>query len=369
MAVTRDVDVLVIGGGAAGVGAARGARDEGASVAMVREAAGATGMTGGVVWGVARDPFRAWAGDAFRVGGRFVTPGGWVIAGAQGGLSSLFDLDVIGPGDTWGVVDMATHPSWSAALLARTFGAKVVRGHDVPQADTFRETAVHFDSDGMAEAIATSIQDACKGLRAVLFPPVLGMRRHDVAARMTSALGIPVGEAAGVAGDPPSVRLSRAVMAWMPAGVDVLVARATVHAGKRASVTLDAGDALSPKTVVLATGGLAGGGLVFDGALTEATAGAPVWTRRRERVTPLPGSTRGADPMMWFDEQTGRVHGAGVRVDGAGRVLDAEGAAPWAPWLFAAGEVCGGPEGTGLSDALASGLRVGREAARAAKGG
>ncbi len=38
------------------------------------------------------------------------------------------------------------------------------------------------------------------------------------------------------------------------------------------------------------------------------------------RVLAHSGAARGADPVEWFAEGTGRVHGAGVRVDGRGRL-------------------------------------------------
>jgi anaerobic glycerol-3-phosphate dehydrogenase len=361
-----EADVLVIGAGAAGIAAARSAHEAGAKVSLVSLAGGATALSSGVAWGHARDPFAQWAaGDVFRLGGRYVTVAGWVIANAQGALASLLDLGAVT--GMVGVVDLATHPSWSARLIAETLGARIVSAPFAPEGETFRETASRFDTDGIAEGVAARLRASCEGLGAVLFPPVLGLRRDDVSARMTAVLGVPVGEAAGGAGDPTGVRFERAMRRWVPDAVRVIRGRATVLAGSRAAARLDDGNTVRARAIVLATGGLTGGGVVFDGALREATAGAPMWTRTRERIAARSGAERGADPSAWFAD--GQPRGVGVRVDARRRVLDVDGEAAVAPWLFAAGEVATALDGEGLVDALASGARAGAEAARHARGG
>lgn len=360
-------DVLVVGGGAAGVAAARAAHEAGATVAVVADGGGAASLGSGVVWGAEREPFTAWAtGEAWRAGGRYVTVAGWLVEGAAGALSSLLDLSSLAPGGTPGVLDLATHPSWSARLVAQTLGARVVAAPEgAPEGEAFREVAAGLDAEGAAEAFARSLKPRCEGLSGLLLPPVLGLARLDVAARMAAVLGVPVGEAAGAPGDPPGLRMGRALRRWLPDGVAVVADRATVKPGRLPGLVFRSGRLAKVRAVVLATGGLAGGGLVFEGSVREATADAPVWTRDRRRVLPGGGSVRGADPADWFDEHTGRAKGAGVRVDGEGRVLDADGETPLGPWLYAAGEVCAGRGDEGLADAVAAGARAGRAAARA----
>jgi len=360
-------DVLVIGGGAAGVAAARAAHEAGATVAVVADGGGATSLGSGVVWGAARDPFGAWAaGDLWRVGGRYVTVAGWLLEGAAGALRSLLDVGALPLGGTPGVLDLATHPSWSARLVAQTLGARVVTApDDAPTGQSFREVAVTLDPEGAAEAFARSLAPRCEGLSGLLLPPVLGLSRLDVAARMGAVLGIPVGEAAGSPGDPPGLRAMRALRRWLPEGVAVLNDRATVKPGRLPGLVFRSGRLVKTRSVVLATGGLVGGGLVFEETLREAAAGAPVWTRDRRRVLSRAGAARGADPVEWFDEHTGRARGAGLRVDPSGRVLDGDGETPLGEWLYAAGEVCNGRGGDGVADALADGARAGRSAAQA----
>lgn len=361
------VDVLVIGAGAAGVAAARAAREAGATVAVVADGGGATALGSGVVWGASREAFTAWATDeAWRVGGRYVTAAGWLVEGAAGALRSLLDLSSLSPTGTPGVLDLATHPSWSAGLVAQTLGARVVPAPEgAPRGETFREAAAALDAEGAAEAFAQALKPRCEGLSGLLLPPVLGLTRLDVAARMGAVLGLPVGEAAGAAGDPPGVRLLRALRRWLPEGTEVLSDRATVKPGRLPVVVLRSGGLVQARAVVLATGGLPGGGLVFEGSLREATADAPVWTRDRKRVLAAGGAARGADPSEWFDEHTGRARGAGLRVNAGSRVLDADGESPIAEWLYGAGEVAVGRGGEGVADALAEGARAGRAAATA----
>jgi anaerobic glycerol-3-phosphate dehydrogenase len=362
---TLDVDVLVIGRGAAGVAAARAAHETGVRVGVVAAAPGATALTGGVLWGAASEPFTRWCDDSFRRGGRYVGVSGWIFADVRGALASLLDLSSLRAG-TLGVLDLATHPSWSAQLVAENLGARVVPCAEGPIEETFRETAARFDTDGIAEGLAASLKTECKGLTGLLAPPVLGLRRDDVAERMSLVLGIPVGEAAGAAGDPPGIRLERALQRWLPAGVVTHHARATVHMGVRATVTLSDETIVRTRSVVLATGSLSSAGIRFDQTLRETTAGAPVFTRDRQRVLTRTGAARGATAEAWFDDRHA-ASGAGVRVDDRGRVLDADGHSVCAPWLFAAGEVTTSNEGYGLTDALAAGVLAGSEAARATR--
>ena len=360
-----ETGVLVIGGGAAGIAAARAAHEAGATVTLVTLPGGATTQTAGLVWGLSRDVFRQWNDGAFREGGRYVTVGAWMHTTAFAALPSL--LDVSSVTGTLAVVDLPTHPSWSARLVANTLGGRVVSAKDLPVSETFREAAVKFDTAGVAEGIAASLKSACEGCAAVLMPPVLGLRHDDVAARMAAVLGLPVGEAVGAVGDPPGVRAARAVRRWLPAAVTVLEGRATVAKGGRATVDVEGVGTVRAKAVVLATGGLAGGGIVFDRALREVTANVPVWTRTRACVSAPSGASRGADPTAWFAE--GSPDGVGVRLDASQRVIDADGATAVARWLFAAGDVTVTPAGAGLLDALAAGRRAGEAAAREAGGG
>lgn len=364
-----ETEVLVIGAGAAGVSAARAAHEAGVSVAIVDGGSGATAMGSGLAWGVQTAQWHRWAtGEGFHSGGSYATVSGWLVAGAVGALGSILNIETAPLGKVLGVVAIETHPSWSARLVAQSLGAVVIEAEGAPEGETFGQTARGFDTDGIAEGFAGALRAKCRDVYALLMPPVLGFRRDDVAERMSGVLGISVGETAGGPGDPTGLRMERALRGWLSDGVKVLRGRAKVVAGRKAVVTVD-GESVKCSAVVLATGGLTGGGLEFDGTLSETTAGAPVWTRHHERVVHTAGALRGADPVEWFGMPDGKSLGAGLRVDGSSRVLDATAAALFSPWLFAAGALLVGHGDQGLCDTVETGAAAGRAAARFVRGG
>ena len=69
--------------------------------------------------------FRAFGDFIDNLGGRYITVAGWMISDARGAVSSLLDLASVR--GMIGVVDVDTHPSWSAKLVAETLGATIVR--------------------------------------------------------------------------------------------------------------------------------------------------------------------------------------------------------------------------------------------------
>jgi anaerobic glycerol-3-phosphate dehydrogenase len=365
-----EADVVVVGEGAAGVAAARAAHEAGASVVLVSEGPGATAQGGGAIWGSAAEPFGRWSGQGgFQRGGRYVTLGGWVIADVVGALDSLLDIGRVAPNAVLGVVDLPTHPCWSPRMLASALGAAVIPLSAVSETESFAATARLFDAEGVLDAVAEALRDAVagRGVGALLFPPVLGLRRDDVARRLGAAVGVAVGEVVGDAGDPPGIRLERALRRWIPTEVRTLHGRATVAPGRAPELSVDGARARC-RAVVLATGGLAGAGVQFGATLREATAGAPLWLGR-ERVLDAAGASRGADPTLWFGEDHARAFEVGVRTNAQGQVLSLDGATPLSPWLFAAGDLRSSREGGGVAGALATGALAGAEAARYARGG
>lgn len=365
-----DTEVLVIGDGAAGIAAARTAFEAGAKVTIISTGPGATAFAGGAVWGSAAEPFTSWAKHGrFQLGGRFVTLGGWVLADVVGGLSSLLDLRRLAPHTALGVLDLPTHPGWSPRALASALGATVVPLGDFPEEESFHATARRFDTDGVVEAAVESLRAAIqgRGIGAILTPPVLGLRRDDVARRLSAALGIPVGETVSDAGDPPSIRLSRALRAWIPGEVEVIRGHASARLSRGPDVTID-GTKARARAVVLATGGVTGGGVSFGGSVREATAGAPLWLRN-QRIPANSGAARGEDPSMWFGGEDPAIFRTGLRCNERAQVVGADGVEVPSPWLFAAGELLRGRAGGGIAGALATGALAGAEAARFVRGG
>lgn len=365
-----ECDVLVIGDGAAGIAAARAAVEGGARVSLVSAGPGATAMGTGAVWGAAAEPFTRWSADGrFQRGGRYVTIGGWVLSEVVGALSSALDLGRVPANAVLGVVELPTHPCWNARMLASALGAAVVPLEALADEDDFHATARRFDTDGVVDAVGQALRRSIqgRGIGALLFPPVLGLRRDDVAQRLSALAGVPVGEALGEPGDPLSMRFQRALQGWIPAEVTRVLGRATVTLGRAPEVKVNEARARA-RAVVLATGGVTGGGVRFGESVREATAGAPLWLRG-SLVLARPGAARGEDPLTWFSPDAPAIFDLGLRCNERGQVLGPDGVEVPAPWLFAAGELLRSRSGGGVAGALATGATAGAESARFVRSG
>jgi anaerobic glycerol-3-phosphate dehydrogenase len=386
MGVVGSVDVLVIGGGAAGVSAARTAVDRGARVTLVAESAGATALTAGWIaageTGFDRDAFTWLDAVGLRPLGAyaFATVTGAFASGISG-LASLLDITDL-PDGALGVVDLVAGADWSAALVAESLEPLVQRkvsvidaGRDVPRAATTMRVARALDTEGLLDGLAASLAERIAGCSALLFPPVLGLVRDDVPSRLATRLGVVVGEAGGGMHDPTAVRLGRAIDRALPTQVERVRGRARVEFEAGAPLVRVNDRAFAPRAVILATGGLASGGLVFDGDFFEPCANAPVWFDASSSSSLASRSAaRGLDPTPLFaPDANGRtaVTRAGIRVAPDQSVLGLDGAQPLAPGLFAAGSVIAGGGamyGASLAEALTSGHRAGISAARFALG-
>ena len=384
MSAAGEIDVAVIGGGAAGIAAARAAVDHGARVMLVADGAGATTLTSGWIAAGETGIDRAAFGWLEAVGLRplgayaFATVTG-AFASAVSGLASLLDLGDSTEG-ALGVVDVVAGTEWSAQLVASSIEPIVQRpmriiacSEDVLRGETTLALAHALDTEGMVEALASSLAERIADCGSLLFPPILGLRRDDVRSRLATRLGVEVGEAAGGAHDPTAVRLGRAIARALPSQVERVNGHATVRfEGDAPIVSIRGGRTVRPRAVVLATGHLIGGGLVFDGDLREPCLDAPVWLDAAS-ASPLAArsATRGLDPAPLFTpDALGRaaVTRAGLRVSPDLRVLGGDGAQPISPMLFAAGAILAGGTavyGNSLADALTSGHRAGLSAARA----
>lgn len=385
-----NADVVVIGGGAAGIAAARAASEAGASVVLVSEREGATAMSAG--WITAADAalditVLDWLPQvALRPLGiyAFVSMSGAIVA-AVSGLRTLLDVAELPEGALLGVADLVAGPAWSAELIAHSLAAvlgrevRVVRAAaGAPRAESTLEFARALDTPGVADALAESLREGARGCAALLLPPVLGLVRDEVGPQLSARLGLSVGEVGGGSADATALRLARALTRALPPGVERVAGRASVRAGARGEALVCAGGReWHARAVVLATGGLVSGGLVFERMFVEPCAGAPVWLPAhgtKDATLPLLSAARGMDPSPLFTpDAEGQVEAlrAGVRLDPKGRVAGPDGASALYPWLFAAGDVvcrAHGPCRQGLADALSSGARAGTRAARYALG-
>jgi len=388
---------VVLGGGVAGTAAALAASRGGASVTLVDGGTGASTLSTGAIddvpWTEAARPLAALTPGARSLldalaayavpdaGARVATTAG-VVRSARGHDLALLDL---GPlvGRRVGVV-ACDRPEWDGAALARAWGsdfasleATLLRHVDerlLPAADF----AARHDDPARLAWLAERLREALDGaagsrFEALLLPPSLGVERER-ARDLSARVGLPCGEVAALPGGPSGLRFERARdRALAAARVERTLGRAAsvLRGGERWRVLLEDGRALEASAVVLAAGGLIGGGLAYTpGDAAEASVLPPAARApfaltldvpaaalgAHGRPLEIPGSLFGTPPesLAWPFATDALLERVGVLVDAEGRA---------APDIYAAGELVADAARTWLR-ALESGLRAGSAAAR-----
>lgn len=426
---SRRVDVLVIGGGLAGVMAALEARARGASVLLARRSPGATALSGGAI-GVAPDldalpddpllgrrsplesarrlaarrpghPY-AWLGvadleEALGFAGASLSeilepPDGRprFLAHVSGGVAecalcsrSQAAGDLRRARGLVAVLGFSGHLGFDARLVASAVARMTAAGGPtvaVGEAIAFTgpgegalrpvELARALELPGAAEALGAAIRAALpRGASVALVAPVLGLDpARRVHARVEAAAGLPVAE---VVADPPSVpglRLDAALMARLAgSGVEVLTGGVWPGGGPGRVARIGETE-VEARSWVLATGRFIGGGVERRDGLVEPLLGLPVLASEAGAA----GLALAGRPpsLLTFRKRTlaQPLLAAGVAVDAACRPLD-EAGRPVDERLFAAGAIIGGHEhaadGTGLGVAILSGWIAGRGASGA----
>ncbi len=407
--------MVVIGAGVAGTGAALTAARAGAGVLVIDGGTGASALATGAIdiapWGSgARGPTASfappsalppavrWALDA--LGGFVVTEGpgrdddgptgrasvllttAGVVRPARGYDAAMLDLASLGT-QRIGVA-RCPRPGWDADALARAWGsactpleASILRYGDervIPDADF---AARHDDASRLgwlAEQLRRALARSTGPLAGLVLPPSLGVERAR-AVELSAQVGLPCGEPTAMPGGPSGLRFERARdRALASSGVERLQARATgiARAGDGWQVTVDGDRSLAARAIVLATGGLLGGGLEYSPSDAivgsempllprpplRLTLQAPVVLGERGRPLEIAGSLHGAPP-----ESLAWPFSRDPLLERAGALVDEDGAALGAPHgLFAAGDLVADVARTWLV-ALAAGVRTGSAAA------
>jgi len=405
--------VLVVGSGVAGVAAALAARARGAQVTLVGTRPGATVLAPGALddapWESCagslpeRLPLPAPALGVLDALGAYAVKGSGVLLATTAGLvrpargadRALLDLASLPPGPV--LVPRFDHPGYDARWLARAWSdsgiakarslgfvaepaqlTRYVDEHSLPDADL----AARHDDPARLAWLAGRLVEALRVTPrplAIVLPAWLGVdlsRAQD----LSEQVGVPCGEALTGTGGPSGLRFERARdRALAKAGVEVVaghVVRAE-HGGRSAEavewlVSLESGELVVSDAVVLATGGLLGGGLEYTPAGSVLSAALPPGPRSIARATidaplalfafrkPLetPSSLQGspAESHTWPFAEDPLLDRVGVRADEDGRAFGAP------PGLHVAGELVADLPRTWLA-ALTSGAHAGVAAA------
>jgi glycerol-3-phosphate dehydrogenase subunit B len=296
-------DVLVLGGGVAGVAAALAAAGAGARVTVVRRGPGATALVAGGWEAPPPAPVRtalAAAGLTLvaREGALPHPDGHLVQCGAAPDEHARAALDnTTGPVLVCGIAGLpAFRPRPLAALWADAAGmppgglqAALLELPETPAggwspAALAARIQTHPHEMGGALARAAGTHSATR----VIVPPVLGLERSEpTLSAVRDAAGVEIGEALGVAPSIPGWRLDRALLRTLDgAGVTVVRGSAAVREtdGQRIrSVTVsgDGGDVIiRAAAFVLATGKFIGGGITAESAYAESVFGCDVAVER-----------------------------------------------------------------------------------------
>ncbi len=378
--MVRVFDVVVIGGGAAGTFAALRLAREGVDAALVAAGPPSALMSRGAAF--CGRPFPD--DGAFERVWREVLPDMWqgeaaylafdgASFEASRALASLASVGSVGEDDVL-VMDVPGLPGPGPEVLAHRLGealGRPVRSSTLKlqyAVEDFNLSPVLWarrldDEQGRAELVdhlvrrLTDEPAAC-----VLLPPILGIASHaPVLEAVQAGVKGRVLELAGGNGWPPGLRVASALEeALAGAGVEILRARvrgAETDGRRIRAVLTDDDGRIEAHRFVLATGGLAGGGLRLEDGLVEPALGLPVSVAGT--VLPDPTTELGIDPATLFDPALDGDHpilAAGVHVDGKGRPLGPD-RIPVHENLWACGSVverCGGQAGSHVIDPGAS---------------
>lgn len=295
------MNVVVIGGGIAGVAAAWAAATAGASVHLFRDRPGASALQCGALdsepWhqGHEREidghvvSFAAALG-IWRLGSDFervVTQNG-VVRGARGSDTALLDVTPLA-GKSVAVLDVptrrfdarllalaASESDWALDTNTHFVAVEVSDALTAAELDYGDWDLAHlFDDPARVDALAERLAQHRGEHAGWLLGPWLGTEA-GAAERLRERLGVPVGETTSEPGGAAGARFEAARDRLLgELGVDVTRARVgKITRSADGLVVSHGGTSLPADAVVLATGGIAVGGIRLDAARPEHPGGA-----------------------------------------------------------------------------------------------
>ncbi len=353
--------IVVIGAGVAGASAAIAAAEAesgGQDVLVLDGGSGASTLAPGALDG---DPDLAGSPlpfEGFALGSCRVATMAGMIRRSAGRDLGLLDLDAAGDGLI--AVPTSVHHGWDARVLAAHWNDSANEGgsafsgrfvpldatllrftdeRDLPDADLARRhddpARLAWLAERLREALAKA-KSSGRRIGALLLPPWLGAEAPRAAA-LSTLLELPAGEALAANLGPSGLRFEAARdRAFAARGVQVRRARAKAvrrAAGDSTSFTIELtdGEAIAARAVILATGGLVGGGLRYTPSASDLAFAVPTRSRATlelgvavdpdlatvgldGRPIIAPGSLFGASPeqLAWPFQRPAPIERAGV---------------------------------------------------------
>jgi len=347
------VDVVVIGGGVAGVAAALAAASRGRQVVLVRAGPGASAVTTGAWRGPLPDALCAALAAAglphAAVPGPLPHPAGALhpadfAAAAQADARLQEGALVCGIAGLPGFHAPALAALWGEAAGVRLQAVELAPVGGLPPGGwSPASLAAALDRDPALLAVPLARAVRAAGAPCAILPAVLGLERSaEVRAALAAAAGVPVGEALGTPPSIPGWRLDAALRA-IPrrAGVDVVAGRVVrcevadrrvlsvvvrpagatqAQTGADADGTPGGERELAADAFVLATGKYLAGGLEAAPRFREPALGCPAGAVRGGRWFAV------AEPLALTRPERGEAQpllAAGVATDAEGRPVDA----------------------------------------------
>ncbi len=384
--------VVVIGGGVAGTAAAHALAARGVETTIVLGAPGATHLSPGTLDGDSAEETRAFVAalGGYSLDGSMVATLGGDVRPCRGLDRALLDLARVDDGLV--LVPRLPRLGWDADAIAwmlsahplavarklefRAVDTSLIKMTDERMVPDATIAARHDDSarlTWLSERLSHAHASAqAEGGKAWLLPPWLGCERER-GSELSALVGVPCGEIAVGLSGPSGFRFSAARnRAIKAAGVRVMAGfvESVVESEGSVTIVVEGGDAFDADAAVIATGGLVGGGLVYEPSEAEPSGELPPEPRPYMRAalanmivgvrgTPLdvPGSLFGVAPetLAWPFVERGDLERAGVLIDEGGRVFRKR-------RLFAAGELVADRPRTWL-EAARAGLSAGALAA------
>ena len=341
-------EVVVIGGGSSGAFAAMRLNEAGVSTVIISHASPSAFISRGDVF---TSPMELELPDKFR--GKFlevfkncrfrrdvfVTVNATVVnalgaPACAAGLSLLPDMGITLV-SLPGILDTPVETTIASVLASHGKETMVTEVRLQSSIEEFYLTQVQWarklDNPKSRDDLFKRISFQLKGKEShgFIFPPILGIEAHrECVERLSGELDSPVYELLGVPGWPTGIRMvSDLEKAIEGSGIEIIRERVLsaekIRGGDIETVATESGRNIAGRLFVLATGGICGGGIIFDKTLREPILDLPLFVDGR-KASDLSSAVAAPAESFWSGSfmKNDAIMSAGVHIDQEGRPLN-----------------------------------------------